>query len=184
MAEALLGNQVKNIVEELIIVSQLKKDDKIKILSGKIQIDPARFLQGFKRQLWSFDNREDTINCLEDLYTRAFTTVDMIRGKIDLHKPTTIGIKFLTSGENEKYLIHKAWLDRLGIWIEKSICGLNILRDTYKGEVPSFFSLAEESLRQVEKIKNLSTSLNDAYKTIKILSPLASNENLEKEYKE
>ncbi len=167
-----LSKEVKEITEKLMIVSNVKADQKLNISSkDNLSIDTTYyFLQPFKRRLTG-DSKEKTADSLEVLYNSAYNLLDKIWGNWELHTPTTREKISLTYGENQTYILLKGYIDKLCHWLEKSIVCLKFLSKTYS-DVPTYVTLIEDSEKKISRMRENCKTLEEKYLTMIILSPL------------
>lgn len=167
-------DQINKILEELIIIASLKEHDKLKKVGERFVRDPWSYFRWGSRK-YAGDSCEITTKYLENLYSRVHHIRETICSSIHLHKPTLAGKQKLTFGDDENYRIYKNWIDQLSEWIEKSIDGLKCLKLTYP-HIPTFVNLIQISKTEVDEIHRICVPIEAAYKNIKVMLQLASEE--------
>jgi hypothetical protein len=163
-------NTVKNITEQLIIISNLKAEQKLRIsdCKNKCQIQDAWIwpIQGIIR--WN-DKRQDTIDFLEALYNRAVGECKQFTSSEALLIVGLRGKTYMTTLENTNYLHNKELLERLCLRIENSIVGLESLKTTYPND-PCYLSLIDKSQHIVKLTKLFLADSEANYKKMRLLS--------------
>ena len=177
MAEQ-LNRTVDRLIEELIRVSHITQWSKVRIVDGHVEPDEWSLARdAFRWFAFGRDSRIVTRKHLENLYEQVFEAVRTLVNTYPLLNVLLPGSTALSSMEDQSYLVHKKWLDLLGVWIERSAAGLRHLHDSYDRKVPKFEMLADQSIQQAKEIVELSGKLDRAYASKVKLPPLMSLSN-------
>lgn len=168
-----IETQVKLITENLMMISQLKKEQKIHITDDRKVVIQEKGLFGISQwfsRIW-YDSREDTITYLEDLYKRAFSNIKSISENVNFLIPTRLE-KSIGSLENEAFVSQRSMLEKLCVNLESSIIGLESLKLTYNSTIPNFCTLITDSNSVVARTKLLIKFVDSHYERLQKLSPL------------
>lgn len=169
-----MAHRIDGLVGELMRVAQLPMDAKARIVDGHIEAHPTGWLREASRWWSGTHSRQETTRFLTRLYDDVFETVGHLSNTYPLLNVLLPASTALSSIEDQQFLMNKAHLDSLLLWIEKSRLGLNHLHDTYGKAQPVFAILAHKSAQKVCEMTDLSRRLDVAYAAKVKMPPLTS----------
>ena len=172
--EVKLESKLNAIVQDLIVIAQLKEYDKLSVREERLHIQPNSWLQGLRRML-NGDTRAQTKLHIETLYEDACYVADTITGSVAINIVLVCNKQQLTANENKEYLAHRQSLDLLADWLAQSLPKLSLLHSTTYNATETVFVIIERRAKQkLEEIHTHCSKLDEAYAQMTILSPLAA----------
>lgn len=157
-----IRDKIKTIKDKLIIISTLKEKDKLIFSDFNWEISESWLFQPLVRK-YKGENRERTIQHINELYMMAFNQLEILKQMVILNLP--LQRSSLTTLEIDAYLDMKNCLDDLNSWLDKSLLGLNNLIVTYPNEA-HLKSLKDEIKRYVEIGTKFAFTIDTAYQKI------------------
>ena len=158
--------EFENIIKNLMEISKIPENAKIKVNTGDLQIDAWSWIQGFSRY-FSGENREASLKKLNEIYNKAILISQII---MEAHSLNRILLRnTLTTLEFKNYKKKASDLSNLSEWLSASLRGLEKLNATYNASVTDIEILRTRVEKQLYEIIKFQKQINERESQIKIL---------------